>query len=111
MGIFDDFEMTDIDGLADTKRAGIVHVGRGDFFAAQNFHAGTNGGEGTWDQWCQIALSILQHPATQVVRPEAWEAVQGLANTSYYGLDEGLELSDEQVARFFPAEEDEEDGE
>ena len=48
----------------------------------------------------QVALSILQHPATAIVRPEAHAAVEQVENTDYYS-ESGRELSDDEVESLF----------
>ncbi|MCT2177440.1 hypothetical protein M3F63_07125 [Brachybacterium muris] len=90
-----------IRGLKGSKRASIVWAPwMGDWFVSHSPRNGNDCAEGTWDHWVQVAVSILQHPATAIVRPEAHEAVAGVANTDFYS-ESGRGLSDEEVEALF----------
>ena len=84
-----------------SKRASIVWTPwMGDWFVSHSPRNGNEHAEGTWDHWVQVALSILQHPATAIVRPEAHAAVEGVENTDYYS-ESGRDLSDDELTDLF----------
>lgn len=90
-----------IKGLRSSKRASIVWTPwMGDWFVSHSPRNGNEHAEGTWDHWVQVALSILQHPATAIVRPEAHAAVERVKNTDYYS-ESGRVLSDDELGRLF----------
>lgn len=90
-----------IEGVRSSKRASIVWTPwMGDWFVSHSPRNGNEHAEGTWDHWVQVALSILQHPATEIVRPEAHAAVSGVENTDYYS-ELGRELSDDELDSLF----------
>lgn len=99
--------MSDIDwtnhavhGINYAKRCGISRSGwMGDWFTSYSPRNGNNNAEGLWCHWVELALSILQHPATAELRPEVHAAVRGLEQIDYYS--EGPHFSDEDVARLF----------
>ena len=100
-----DFDGRPIKGIASSKRASIEWTPwMGDWFVSHSPRNGNNNAEGTWDHWVQVALSILQHPATEIVRPEAHAAVKGLTNTDFYD-ESDRRLTDEEVERLFGGEE------
>lgn len=74
-----------INELKSTKRADVVWTPwMGDWFISHSPRNGNSNAEGPWDHWVQLALSILQHPATELVRPEVHTAVSGLENTDQH---------------------------
>ena len=90
-----------IKGVRSSKRASIVwSPWMGDWFVSHSPRNGNEHAEGTWDHWVQVALSILQHPATAIVRPEAHAAVEGVENTDYYS-ESGRDLSDDELTDLF----------
>ena len=90
-----------IKGVRSSKRASIVWTPwMGDWFVSHSPRNGNEHAEGTWDHWVQVALSILQHPATAIVRPEAHAAVEGVENTDYYS-ESGRDLSDDELTDLF----------
>ena len=93
-----------IKGVRSSKRASIVWTPwMGDWFVSHSPRNGNEHAEGTWDHWVQVALSILQHPATAIVRPEAHAAVAGVENTDYY-TESGRNLSDDELGNLFGGE-------
>ena len=99
-----EFEERFVRGVKGAKRATVVHIPwMGDWFASYSPRNSNSNAEGTWDHWVQIALSILQHPATAVVRPEAHEAVKGLTNTDFYD-ESARDLTDDEIADLFPGD-------
>lgn len=44
----------------------------GDFFTSWSPRNSNNLAEGPWDHWVDLALHILAHPFTQIVRPDAY---------------------------------------
>lgn len=96
-----DFDEKYILGLPGVKRATIVWTPwMGDWFVSHSPRNGNTHAEGTWDHWVQIAVGILQHPATGIVRPEAHDAVKGLENTSFYD-ESSYSLTDDELAALF----------
>lgn len=97
------FEEKYVTRIKSSKRATIVHTPwMGDWFVSHSPRNGNSHAEGTWDHWVQLALSILQHPATAIVRPEAHEAVSGVENTDLYG-ESNRDLTDDEIDRLFGA--------
>lgn len=97
----DEYEEQYIMGIKSSKRASIRWTPwMGDWFVSHSPRNGNENAEGTWDHWVQVALSILQHPATEIVRPEAHEAVAGVPNTDFYD-ESARELTDEEVEALF----------
>lgn len=84
------------------KRLGMERADwMGDWFMSYSPRNDNSNAEGQWDQWVSLALQILQHPATEIVRPEAHAAVQGVDPKDYYSeVDRGL--SDDEIAALFP---------
>lgn len=72
----------------------------GDWFMSFSPRNSNSNAEGQWDQWVSLALQILQHPATEVVRPEAHAAVQGVDPKDFYD-EVSRGLSDEEVTTLF----------
>ena len=96
-----EYEEQRIRGINGSKRASIVWTPwMGDWFVSHSPRNGNKHAEGTWDHWVQVALSILQHPATEIVRPEAHEAVSGVPNTDFYD-ESARKLTDEEVEALF----------
>jgi len=96
-----DYDEVFVPGIKGVKRATVVWTPwMGDWFVSFSPRNGNNNAEGTWDHWAQIALSILQHPATQIVRPEAHAAVQGVENTDFYD-ESNRTLTDDELQRLF----------
>ena len=96
-----EYEEQHIRGIKSSKRASIVWTPwMGDWFVSHSPRNGNEHAEGTWDHWVQVAVSILQHPATAIVRPEAHEAVADVTNTDFYS-ESGRDLSNEEVEALF----------
>lgn len=90
-----------LDGIEGAKRVNVVWTPwMGDWFVSNSPRNGNSNAEGPWDHWVSLALSILQHPATEIVRPEVHAAVQGVANTRFYD-EVGRTLTDEDLERLF----------
>jgi hypothetical protein len=99
----DDWEQFEEVPLDDgsSKRCGVSWAPwMGDWFISYSPRNGNSNAEGTWDHWTQLAIAILQHDATAIVRPEAHEAVKNLTNTSYYS-ESGRQLEKEELERLF----------
>jgi len=67
------------------KRLGITQapwMAGGDWFVAWSPRNDNTHGEGYWDHWVDLALKILQHPATSVVYPRAHDAVVDIPSSS-----------------------------
>lgn len=90
-----------VPGIASAKRLGIQRSGWiiGDWFVSHSPRNGNSNAEGAWAHWVQLALSILQHPATAEQRPDVHAAVAGLENTDFY--DEGPRFDEGDIARLF----------
>ena len=72
----------------------------GDWFVSHSPRNGNSDAEGPWDHWVNLAIAILQHPATAITRPDAHAAAQGLEVRDYYDeVDRGL--TDAELARLF----------
>ena len=98
---YDDYGEKYIKGIESAKRLNIVWTPwMGDWFVSNSPKNDNSHAEGQWDQWVQLAVSILQHPATEIVRPEVHTAVQGIKNTSFYS-ETGRGLTEEELARLF----------
>lgn len=99
----DDYEEKYIKGLAGAKRCTIAWTPwMGDWFVSRSPRNGNSNAEGSWEHWTELALSILQHPATALVRPDVHAAVQGVEVHSRYSETE-RPLSDEEIERLFGA--------
>lgn len=98
------FEEQYIRGIVTAKRCGLVWTPwMGDWFTSHSPRNGNSNAEGTWDHWVSLALSILQHPMTEVVRPEVHRAVQGVENLEF-DSESGRDLSDGEIARLLEVE-------
>lgn len=96
-----DFDPQYIKGINGSKRATVVWAPwMGDWFVSHSPRNGNSNAEGTWDHWVQVALSILQHRATAIVRPEAFAAVKDIKNTNLYS-ESARSLTDDEIARLF----------
>lgn len=92
-------EHQDVPGVVEAKRLGMMWTPwMGDWFVSHSPRNGNSNAEGTWDHWVSLALSILQHPATELVRPEAHAAVQGVVNVAMYDETNRM-LTDDEVDR------------
>ena len=97
----DEFDEKDIPRIQHAKRLGMTWIPwMGDWFASSSPRNGNRNAEGPWEHWVQLAVSILQHPATELVRPAAHAAVQGLENTSLYD-ETNRDLEDDEIATLF----------
>lgn len=55
------------------KRLGVTWAPwMGDWFVSFSPRNGNTNAEGPWDHWVDMALGILAHPFTQIVRPDAY---------------------------------------
>lgn len=74
-----------VDANVAAKRLGIRWAPwMGDWFVAWSPRNDNTHAEGEWDQWVDLAIQILQSPLTELTRPAAHEAVQGLGTENYY---------------------------
>ena len=95
------FEEQYIEGIRSAKRCDVVWTPwMGDWFVSHSPRNGNSHAEGTWEHWVELALSILQHPATELVRLDVYEAVQGLAGNQRYD-ETARPLTDDDLARLF----------
>lgn len=105
----DEWDHAYVRGVQSAKRVDVVRIPwMGDWFASHSPRNGNNNAEGPWDHWVQLALSILQHPATAVVRPEVHAAVQGIENTRFYD-SVGRALTNAELVQLFGADPEEDD--
>lgn len=96
-----DYEEKYIKGIAATKRASIVWTPwMGDWFTSHSPRNGNCNAEGSWGHWVQVALSILQHPATELVRPDVHAAVVDLKNAAQYS-ETDRPLTDDEIQTLF----------
>ena len=71
------YEEVEVIGAA--KRCGVQWTPwMGDWFTSWSPRNGNSNAEGTWDHWVELAIGILQHDFTKLVRPEVAVAVQDL---------------------------------
>lgn len=102
----DELDEKGIPGIQSAKRLGMTWVPwMGDWFASHSPRNGNSNAEGPWEHWVQLAVSILQHPATGRVRPDAHAAVQGLENTRLYTTT-SRDLTDDEIATLFGGSDD-----
>lgn len=96
-----DFDEKTVKGIASSKRLTITHASwMGDWFVSHSPRNGNSNAEGQWGQWVELALSILQHPATEVCRPLAHAAVAGLLVNNFY-TETSHEFTGEEIAKYF----------
>lgn len=101
MSYDDDYQEKYIEGLRGAKRATIVWTPwMGDWFTSHSPRNGNENAEGTWEHWVELSLSILQHPATALVRPDIHAAVESLEGHKRYSETE-RPLTEEEVVRLF----------
>jgi hypothetical protein len=92
----------DIEVIHAGKRLALEKSGwAGDWFMSSSPRNGNSHAEGQWDQWVDLALKILQHPATEVTRPDAHAAVAALPVHKFYN-ECGRDLTDPEIAALFP---------
>lgn len=72
----------------------------GDWFTSFSPRNSNSNAEGPWDHWVDLAIGILQHPATKVVRPEAHAAVQRLETRGFYD-ETGRDLTEAEIGELF----------
>ena len=95
------FDEQYIKGIISAKRLDVVWAPWcGDWFVSHSPRNGNSNAEGTWDHWVTLALSILQHPATAIVRPAAHDAVKGVENVRFYD-ESGRNLTDDELEELF----------
>ena len=98
------YEEQYIKGVVTAKRCAVVWAPwMGDWFVSYSPRNDNSNAEGTWDHWVSLALSILQHPMTEVVRPEAHAAVQGVENVRLYD-ESNRGLDDDELERLLEVE-------
>ncbi|MDN5964359.1 hypothetical protein [Acidipropionibacterium jensenii] len=96
-----DYDEKYIPGIKSAKRLDVIWTPwMGDWFVSHSPRNGNSNAEGPWDQWVNLAISILQHPATEVTRPEAHEAVKDLALKDYYD-ETDRPLTDDDLSVLF----------
>jgi hypothetical protein len=77
------------------KRLGMVWTPwMGDWFTSYSPRNGNSHAEGTWEHWVTLAQAILNHPFTELVRPDVFAAVpeppERYSETERYLTDEEL---------------------
>ena len=88
-----------VPGVTSTKRVTIVHTPwMGDWFVSHSPRNDNSNAEGPWAHWVDLALSILQHEFTGLVRPELREAVKGYEVRNYYSESDRT-LTEEEIAK------------
>lgn len=88
-----------VPGVTSAKRVTIVHTPwMGDWFVSHSPRNGNSNAEGPWSHWVDLALSILQHEFTGLVRPELREAVKGHELRNYYS-ESDRDLTEEEIAK------------
>lgn len=87
--------------LSGGKRCGIEKSEWLDgWFVSHSPRNDNSNAEGPWDHWVDLAVQILQHPATAIVRPEAHAAVQGVEVKGFYD-ETARELTDDELEELF----------
>ena len=72
-----------------------------DWFVSHSPRNSNSNAEGPWDHWVDLAIQILQHPATGVVRPEAHlVAHQHLHAADFYD-ETGRDLTEDECNELF----------
>lgn len=71
-----------------------------DWFTSWSPRNDNHNAEGPWAHWVDLALRILQDPLTQLVRPDAADAVKELEQRDFYSEADRYLTNDELVARF-----------
>ncbi|MDN4616445.1 hypothetical protein P5G50_18510 [Leifsonia sp. F6_8S_P_1B] len=101
----DSYEEQYVSGIAASKRLTLVHAPwMGDWFVSHSPRNGNSNAEGQWGQWVEFALSILQHPATEVCRSDVAAAVHGLPVNDFY-TETTHEFTDDEIQQYFVGEE------
>lgn len=72
----------------------------GDWFISHSPRNSNAFAEGPWDHWVSLALQILQHPATEIVRPEAHAAVRNVDPGDFYD-ETSRSLTDDELDALF----------
>ncbi len=96
-----EYEPRYVKGIAGAKRLTIQNTPwMGDWFVSHSPRNCNSNAEGQWGQWVNLAVSILQHPATAITDPEAHEAAEGLTVHDYYD-DVNRQLTDDEITNLF----------
>lgn len=99
MAGWDDYE--EIEVIEAGKRLGLNRTPwMGDWFVSFSPRNYNSTAEGYWDHWVDLAIKILQHPATEIVRPEAHAAVKDVPVADFYS-EVNRQLTDEEIAKLF----------
>ncbi len=105
MTSLDDY--TEVHALSAAKRLGLDWTPwMGDWFVSWSPRNSNSNAEGTWEHWTELAIRILQHQATALVRPDAHAAVDGLPLLDPYDETKRY-LTDDEVAALFGRQTDE----
>lgn len=87
--------------LSGGKRLGVQWCPwMGDWLTSWSPRNSNSNAEGPWDQWVDLAIQILQHPATKLTRPDASEAAAALVSKDYYDAADRY-LTDEEIQDLF----------
>lgn len=94
-------EFEEIPVLSGGKRLGVQWCPwMGDWHTSWSPRNGNSNAEGPWDQWVDLAIKILQHPATKLTRPEVAEAAAGFVVKDYYDAADRY-LTDDEIETLF----------
>lgn len=74
-----------------------------DWFVSHSPRNSNSNAEGPWDHWVDLAIQILQHPATELVYPEAHAAVKDVVSRNFYS-GTGRDLTQTECDELFGAE-------
>lgn len=94
-------EYEEVRALSGGKRCGVQWTPwMGDWFTSWSPRNSNNHAEGPWDHWVDLAIEILRDPMTRIVRPEAHDAVSGVAPKGFYD-ETARDLSDAELEERF----------
>lgn len=81
----------------------------GDWFTSWSPRNGNNHAEGTWEEWVDLAVRILQDPMTALVRQDAHEAVAGVGQRDFAEYEPQYtshDLTEDELRDFFAPRKD-----
>lgn len=102
-----DYEPKGVGGTTGGKRVALAWTPwMDDWFATYSPRNGYGAiAEGPWAHWVDLALSILQHPLTEHVRPEVRAAVADFEVFNFYD-ETNADLTTEQIEQELGGNED-----
>lgn len=96
---FNDFEEVPV--ISAAKRCGVQWAPwMGDWFTSWSPRNDNSNAEGSWEHWTELAIRILQHEATAIVRPDAHAAVADLMLLDPYS-ETKRKLTEDEIKTLF----------